>query len=170
MAGKRRYRTEHQNQGVARLEQVRQRLGWSAHRMAQALEVSFRTYQKWLYTGQHPRHLGAIIQRAEALCVTRRANCWEVLECGHGPGAAPLCEGEGCPAVTDGSANGINGGVNGGRLCWAIAGTMCGNGVRGAHATKLLSCLGCPFFTQVWHEEGLASFKLLKPGQTYTQP
>ena len=64
---------------------------------------------------------------------------------------------------------GVNGGVMGGRVCWAISGTFCGMQVEGSEAVRFISCFVCDFFTQVLQEEGLANFKLLKPGQTFTQ-
>lgn len=133
--------------------------------MAEALGVPFRSYQKWLYTSRRPRDPEMLLERARSLCTMRRANCWEVLSCGRGPeGDRPHC-----PAATDLTADGINGGRNAGRVCWAIAGTFCEGLPDGAHATNLASCLGCSFFRQVLEEEGLYSFKLLKPGQTYTE-
>ena len=35
--------------------------------MAEALEVPFRTYQKWVYSGQRPRHGARLIHRARSL-------------------------------------------------------------------------------------------------------
>jgi len=169
MAGKQKYRTEHANEGIAHLEQLRERLGWAAHRMAQAVGVSFRTYQKWLYTGQHPRHFGAILARAEGLCAVPRANCWDVMRCGRGPNGAGAGGLPKCAAALETSADGVNGGVNGGRVCWAVAGTLCNGRARDRRASRLVSCLGCDFFSQVQREEGLAHFKLLQPGQVYRQ-
>jgi hypothetical protein len=71
-----------------------------------------------------------------------------------------------CPAATDTSSNGLNGGMNGGRICWAIAGTMCGGKVQGTFAQKRITCLACDFFHQVKREEGI-NFVQLKPGQVY---
>jgi hypothetical protein len=138
--------------------------------MAEALGVPFRTYQKWLYANQKPRHAAALLARAEHLWAPKRANCWDVLGCERGPGGA-LAVREGlCPAAADTSANGVNTGTNGGRVCWAISGTFCGLESEGSAAKKFISCLSCDFFYQVLEEEGLSTFKLLKPGQTYTQP
>ena len=75
---------------------------------------------------------------------------------------------EPCAAV-DESADGVNSGLNGGRVCWAISGTFCGAPIRGTVATKLVSCFSCEVFTRVVQDEGLANFKLLKPGQIYEQ-
>ena len=69
----------------------------------------------------------------------------------------------------DREAHGVNSGLNGGRVCWAISGTFCGMQVEGSEAARLVSCFSCEFFNQVLKEEGLANFKLLKPGQSFTQ-
>ena len=58
-----------------------------------------------------------------------------------------------CPAATCTAANGVNHGENGGRVCWAIAGTLCGGKVQGTMANKLGNCLRCDFYGQVASEE-----------------
>jgi len=67
-----------------------------------------------------------------------------------------------CPAATDASNNGLNCGVNGGRTCWAVAGTLCGGKVQGTFAQKRLACMACDFFQLVRPEEG-NQFTLLGP-------
>ncbi|HUW56256.1 MAG TPA: HAMP domain-containing sensor histidine kinase [Planctomycetota bacterium] len=86
---------------------------------------------------------------------TPRLNCWEVMECGLGPEAA-----EPCPVSADTASNGTNGGTNGGRLCWAVAGTLSGAEVL-AGCAQTTNCLTCDFFNRVKSEEGM-SFQLLK--------
>lgn len=80
-------------------------------------------------------------------------NCWEVMNCGHGPGQS-----ETCPAVTDSRYNGIHGGINGGRTCWVAAGTMCLKRTDGKFAKiqrkRLQTCVNCDFYQQVKAEEG----------------
>lgn len=170
MPGKRQFKTDHPDPVVRSLEQARQKTGFSQQQMAKALGVPFRTYQKWVYTDQKPRHPAALLARAQAMCAPRRANCWEVIRCGREPGGR-FTERDGvCPAAADTSADGVNSGENGGRVCWAISGTLCEMDVQAnAGSKKLASCLNCDFFYQVLEEEGSASFKLLKPGQSYTQ-
>lgn len=169
MAGKRSFRTEHPDPVVRSLELSREKLGFSQRQMSEALGVPFRTYQKWLYANQKPRHAAALLARAEHMWAPKRANCWDVLKCERGPGG-DLAVREGlCPAAADTSANGVNTGINGGRVCWAISGTFCGLDSEGSAAKKFISCMSCDFFYQVLEEEGLSTFKLLKPGQTYTQ-
>jgi len=169
MAGKKKFQSDHSNLVVRKLECIRKSLNYSQQQMAGALDVPFRTYQKWVYAEQVPRHCSAILARAEAMLSPRRANCWEILKCGREPGGDKVHLDGPCPASQDPSGDGVNGGSRGGRVCWAISGTFCGREVGGSEAAKLISCFSCDFFSQVLREEGLASFKLLKPGQTYTQ-
>lgn len=71
-----------------------------------------------------------------------------------------------CPASEDNSSDGLNGGSNGGRICWAVTGTFCGGIVQGTFAEKQLSCMSCDFFGKVKEQE-TKDFLLLKPGQTF---
>ncbi len=97
-----------------------------------------------------------------------RQDCWQFKKCGREPGGAKVADLGVCPATVDASANGLNGGHNGGRICWAITGTFCGEKVQGTFAQKQLSCVACDFFIKVKAEENsVGQFKLLKPGQTY---
>ncbi|MBI5361279.1 MAG: hypothetical protein HZA48_11940 [Planctomycetes bacterium] len=95
-----------------------------------------------------------------------KQNCWEFKKCGREPGGAKVSELGVCPATTDASADGLNGGKNGGRICWAIAGTLCGGKVQGTFPQKHISCLICDFFKKTKEDEG-AAFLMLKPGQEY---
>ncbi len=81
-------------------------------------------------------------------------NCWHVKKCGREPGGLKAQELGVCPAATAAALNGINGGRNGGRACWAIAGTLCGGKVQGSYAAKLPNCMQCEFYKQVSHEQG----------------
>lgn len=85
-----------------------------------------------------------------------KKNCWEVKQCGREPGGAKVAELGVCPAAVSHEAMGANGGKNGGRICWALTGTMCGGRVQGTFAQKLASCMGCAFYQKVWQEEGAA--------------
>lgn len=69
-----------------------------------------------------------------------RMNCWEFMGCGD--------RSKTCPAFNEEHYNGINRGKNAGRVCWAVAGTMCRN------HDKLVNygdCVECEFFNYV-HE------------------
>jgi hypothetical protein len=96
-----------------------------------------------------------------------KLNCWEVKQCGREPGGAKSAEFGVCPATIDTSSNGLNGGENGGRICWAVAGTFCGGKVQGTFAEKQVSCMICEFLKKTKEEEGPTKFKLFKPGQGY---
>lgn len=97
----------------------------------------------------------------------QRQNCWETKGCGRERGGDMAHELGVCPASTDRSGDGVNGGTNGGRICWAVAGTLCGGEVQGEYAHKRVSCMSCDFYKTVQHEEGLGTFQMLKPGQNY---
>ncbi|MBI5445121.1 MAG: hypothetical protein HY900_28410 [Deltaproteobacteria bacterium] len=81
-------------------------------------------------------------------------NCWEMKKCGREPAGAKTKELGVCPAATDASSNGVNGGKNAGRICWAVSGTLCGGKVQGSFAQKRLSCMSCEFFAHVKETEG----------------
>jgi signal transduction histidine kinase len=84
-----------------------------------------------------------------------RLDCWEFRECGLGPGS-----GQPCAAAADSASNGVNGGTNGGRFCWAVAGTLSGT-ANLAICAQETNCLDCDFFHLVKSEEG-PSFELLR--------
>ena len=97
-----------------------------------------------------------------------RLNCWEYKECGREPEGVNTAERGVCPASKEARLDGLNFGKNGGRICWAIAGTFCDEGEPvGEFAAKLLSCMDCDFFRKVKAEEGSANFELLIPRQKY---
>jgi hypothetical protein len=82
------------------------------------------------------------------------ANCWDVKKCGRQPGGSRALELGVCPASTDVRADGLNGGHNGGRICWALTGTLCGGKVQGSFAAKLTNCMDCEFYKLVRTEQG----------------
>jgi signal transduction histidine kinase len=86
-------------------------------------------------------------------------NCWEALDCGSGPRSA-----DPCPAAADITGNGVNDGVNAGRICWTVSGTRCYGQQQGTFVDKLDTCLACEFFQTVKREQG-KDFRLLKLGQ-----
>lgn len=81
-------------------------------------------------------------------------NCWQATGCGREPGGEGVAELGVCPAAVDGTRNGVNRGVNGGRYCWRVAGTLCGGEVQGSFASKFSNCAYCEFFGQVLKDEG----------------
>lgn len=80
-------------------------------------------------------------------------NCWEFMKCGREPGGEKAAEMGVCPAATEARADGINSGKNGGRACWAIAGTLCRGKVQGSYALKCRDCMKCAFYQRVVNEE-----------------
>ncbi len=84
-------------------------------------------------------------------------NCWEVKHCGREIGGTRAHERGVCPAATAVSFHGTNGGQNGGRVCWAVAGAICGTHAEGTFAKGRACCLDCEFLKRVQAEEG-ASF------------
>ncbi|MDH3890153.1 MAG: hypothetical protein OEV49_03640 [candidate division Zixibacteria bacterium] len=93
-----------------------------------------------------------------------KKNCWELKACGREPGGSKATEMGICTAATDRTSDGLNGGKNGGRFCWAVAGTLCGGVVQGSFAEKKASCLSCEVFKQIRTEEG-REFVMVQPGQ-----
>lgn len=81
-------------------------------------------------------------------------NCWEFRKCGRQYGGSQVADLGVCPASVEKELDGIHGGKNGGRACWAIAGTLCEGMVQGTFAVKLRTCLVCDFYTLVQKEEG----------------
>ena len=81
-------------------------------------------------------------------------NCWEYKKCGRETGGAKVAELGLCAAATETRVDKMNHGVNGGRACWAITGTLCGGKVQGSFASKLANCMQCDFYQMVGAEEG----------------
>ena len=83
-----------------------------------------------------------------------KKNCWELIFCGREPKGSNVDELGVCPAAIDPLHDNKNNGKNGGRYCWRIAGTMCGNKVQGEWAAKIHDCHACKFFQFVEKQEG----------------
>ncbi len=86
--------------------------------------------------------------------ISKRQNCWEYKKCGRNINGVNAEELGTCPAAADETFDGINSGKNGGRICWAVAGTFCGGKVQGTYAEKRKSCMECKFFELVRSDEG----------------
>ena len=83
-----------------------------------------------------------------------RKNCWEVIQCGRQHNGEEVNELGICPAATTSEYDGINGGVQGGRFCWAVSGTFCSGNKNDSCAEKSMDCLNCTFLMQVKEDEG----------------
>ena len=64
-----------------------------------------------------------------------KKNCWEFKQCGRQVGGAKAAQLGVCPAATETRLDRMHHGVNGGRACWAVAGTLCGV-VQGTFASS----------------------------------
>ncbi len=82
-----------------------------------------------------------------------RENCWEYLKCGRQPQGHNVEEFGECPAALEERLDGEHGGVNAGRACWVVAGTLCGGEVQGTFAEKYKNCKECDFYKKVDKEE-----------------
>jgi methyl-accepting chemotaxis protein len=58
-----------------------------------------------------------------------KQNCWEFKKCGREVTSD-------CPAITK----------NAGKICWMVAGTMCGGEMQGTFAEKVGNCKACNFY------------------------
>jgi hypothetical protein len=84
-----------------------------------------------------------------------RIDCWVFTGCGREPGGSQVEELGVCPASIETRADGVNHGTNGGRACWAIAGTLCDGSVQGTYVAKIGTCFECAFYDAVQREEGV---------------
>lgn len=82
-----------------------------------------------------------------------KVNCWEYLKCGREAGGINADELGVCPAAKERKTHGINGGINGGRACWAISGSFCCGKIQGIFAEKIINCVKCDFYHLVRDEE-----------------
>lgn len=98
-----------------------------------------------------------------------KKNCWEIKKCGREMGGIRVEELGVCPASLSAKGDGINEGKNSGRICWAVAGTLCDGKVQGEFVHKQASCMECNFFKMVLEEEN-DNFRLMLPGQVYKIP
>lgn len=80
-------------------------------------------------------------------------NCWEYKQCGREPGGIHVDELGICPASIDEMHNGINNGINGGRICWSIDGMTCAGIPRGSFFDTFEHCQQCEFYLLVQKQE-----------------
>lgn len=83
-----------------------------------------------------------------------RENCWEHKKCGRQPGGVNVHDLGVCAASTEHRLDGVHDGIEAGRACWVVAGTLCGGEVQGTFAHKLANCMDCEFYKQVREEQG----------------
>ncbi|MBF0564266.1 MAG: hypothetical protein HQK89_03390 [Nitrospirae bacterium] len=80
-----------------------------------------------------------------------KLNCWQFKQCGREPGGKNSVSIGICPVATAANFNGLHGGENGGRACWAVPSTLCEN--SGNLASKIRNCTTCEFHQLVIKEE-----------------
>jgi hypothetical protein len=77
------------------------------------------------------------------------------MKCGRGIGGDKVDESGSCPVASETPANNLNGGINGGRICWIIAESCCNGEVKCSTFHRKDSCFSCEFRYKVTAEEGL---------------
>ncbi|MEJ2157898.1 MAG: hypothetical protein P8X96_21415 [Desulfobacteraceae bacterium] len=82
-----------------------------------------------------------------------KINCWQFKKCGREPGGTHETLLGTCSAAAAKKANGIHNGINGGRACWVVAGTLCGGKIQGSFAEKIGGCDECDFYKMVQRQE-----------------
>jgi hypothetical protein len=84
-----------------------------------------------------------------------KLNCWEFMKCGRHIGKDKTDKSDVCPVATAISADGLNGGVNGGRICWVIATTCSEKHIHCLNYKRKDPCFSCEFRYKVMMEEEL---------------
>jgi hypothetical protein len=87
----------------------------------------------------------------------KKLNCWEFMKCGREGRNGKKVRSDICPVASSASGNGLNGGLNGGRICWMIAGTCCNRNGGCSARNRKSSCVSCEFRSMVIKQEGLQS-------------
>lgn len=88
---------------------------------------------------------------------SHKMNCWEFKKCGREPGGRNAQIMGICATSTKTAVNGINGGVNGGRVCWLVSGTYAKHKAEMADCVMVKhvsSCYACDFHHKVLTDEG----------------
>ncbi len=84
-------------------------------------------------------------------------NCWEFKKCGKGPSGNGNSIPGTCPVANEIAANTLNGGINGGRICWIIAESRNDGEIKCSALHRTTSCFSCEFRYKVLMEEGLVN-------------
>ncbi len=86
---------------------------------------------------------------------SRKLNCWEYMKCGRELNGKKVKELGVCPVAIDPYADGINEGINGGRICWAIVGSYSLYHEKGPCWQNPHYCFECEFHKKVLMEGGI---------------
>jgi len=87
--------------------------------------------------------------------MNNKLNCWEFMKCGKGPDSAINNGADICPVASAVIADGLNGGENGGRICWIISENYFKNKIQCSENKVSHSCYACEFRYLVTMDEGL---------------
>jgi hypothetical protein len=77
------------------------------------------------------------------------------MKCGREPSGQNAKQHGSCPVSTKASSNGLNGGINAGRICWILAENGCKGKVKCSNRHGEHACFQCEFRYKVIAEEGL---------------
>jgi hypothetical protein len=83
----------------------------------------------------------------------KKLNCWEFKRCDRMPGGKKAEKFGVCPVPLEKRLDTIHGGLNAGRACWVVGGSMCGGTTQGTFAQKFNNCSRCDFYDAVRNEE-----------------
>lgn len=83
-----------------------------------------------------------------------KLNCWEFKRCGRQQEGSRTRGVPGCPVTTERRLDGVHGGMNAGRACWVVAGTLCRGETQGTFVEKYNDCRACNFYLKVLDDEG----------------
>ncbi len=84
----------------------------------------------------------------------KKANCWEFRNCGRQPGGENVEELGLCAAATNSIMEGVHDGEKGGRVCWIMVGTQCGQDAAASPDKRKRACMSCDFYNMVKQQEG----------------
>jgi hypothetical protein len=127
------------------------------------LDEAWETLREQVLSGKAPRRRPTA-ERVKAPDSGGRLNCWECLGCGREPGGRHAAELGVCPAAVAVEADGVNGGRNGGRICWVVAGTRGKGPPDGTFARGHGACERCTFFRQVKDDAATADSRYPSSG------
>ncbi|KJU86516.1 hypothetical protein MBAV_001287 [Candidatus Magnetobacterium bavaricum] len=82
-----------------------------------------------------------------------KQNCWEYKLCGRQPGGKNAERFGICPVTTADAFDGLHGGTNAGRACWAVAVPLADTDNKGGIAAKIKNCTTCSFHQLVINQE-----------------
>ncbi len=83
----------------------------------------------------------------------KKKNCWEYMKCGRQPEGHAVSDSGVCPVSVYEDLNGVHGGKNAGRACWAVDDSLCPELLRKTSEQKFSGCWKCDFYQSVKNEE-----------------